>query len=420
MLYFSHAYLHAHLLFMPEQHQHIPPEIRSHREHKEDRWEMSVRTLLLAHGQEISLYHNEAMDPVEEAWEKTEFPPLIQEVLRERQEAMKDYWTLRATFESPDWKQETADFVLAYLEQEGATLLKELGIENVRQLTPSQAIQLTTQIVARLMKYNYASLETEAQKQGQTREDNLPALALLTEGRAMKTDPSWEGNGVCRNYAAVEYTVFEALKSQQEPDSHLEQMEAIVVVGTEHLPYSVEAAEIVKERHAWNIFLLTPQKGEVHLSIIDPTWTATEGHQRDLPGAQSDYTFERMEGFMYSLAQTIAKTEPESWKAVTGFYGSMIRDFDNRPDPEAQKKRDFYTYRILKLLESIPEDGQKREEIEILLQDIEQRYLKILQDTRMQVTTRTGTRLRVLAHRRSNIEMSNRIKDYVQRQKQDA
>jgi len=391
-----------------------PPEKRPHREHKEDRDQLSIRTLLLANGQEMSLYHNEAMDPVEEAWEKAEFSPVIQAFLRERQDAMKNFWTLKVTYDSPEWKQQTWEFLQDYLEQEGSDIVKGLEIENTRRLSPSQAIRLTTKIVARLMRYDYVSLETEENKTGNTREDNLSALELLQEGRSMKSNADWEGNGVCRNYAAVESTVFESPKGQQEPGSHLEQMEVVVVVGTEHLPKSIEKVVTENETHAWNVFLLTPQQGEVHLSIIDPTWTATEESHRDDPGRKTDYTFERMEGVIYSLGKAISETEPESWGAITGFYGSMIDTFDHRPDPQAQEQRDYYTYRFLELIESIPKEQQKRDEIEKTLQDIENRYIRLLQDPRTNLAINTGTRLRVLAHRRPDEELKQQLKKYVQ------
>jgi len=268
------------------------------------------------------------------------------------------------------------------------------------------------------MRYDYASLETGENKTGNTREDNLSVLELLQEGRVMKSDADWEGNGVCRNYAAVESTVFESPKGQQEPGSHLEQMEVVVVVGTEHLPKSIEKVAIENETHAWNVFLLTPQQGEVHLSIIDPTWTATEESHRNHPEYQTDYTSERMEGFIYSLGKAISETEPESWRAITGFYRSMIATFDHRPDPQAQEQRDYYTYRFLQLVKSIPKEQQKRDEIEKALQDIENRYIRLLQDPRTNLAKPVGTLLRVLAHRRSNEELQQQLKAYVSKRKE--
>ncbi|NQV90742.1 hypothetical protein HQ487_05070 [Candidatus Uhrbacteria bacterium] len=388
-------------------------ERRSHRELKEDQDILSIRTILLSNGQEMSFYHNESMDPVESAWEPSDFPIVFQEIIRERESAMKNFYSLKETVTTPEWKANLFRFLSDYLEHEGSSLLESLSIVDIHQLSPSQIIKLSTKLVTGLMKYDRASLESGESQKPPTREDNMSILEILTEGRVhMGTSEDWEGNGVCRNYAAAEYGVFEALKTAQEQGSQIEQMVCLVVVGTEHLPMEVEKVAQPETTHAWNIFLLTPQQGEVHVSIIDPTWTATEESHKSNPQRQSDYTFQRMEGFIFTLGSAVEKVDRESWKAVSVFYKSMLEKYSGRSAPEAQAKRNYYVYRFLLLVENIIDLSDQRPGIQELKDQIRSEYTTLLSSADTIVSKPLGPRLRILAAKEQDDLLMSALKKF--------
>lgn len=186
--------------------------------------------------------------------------------------------TYRNTVEKEGWQTELRTIVADYLQNDagGQKLVESLKIRSLSHLTPEQAVKLSAAFVQNVSTYSHE----DASSRFLTRADKSTAAELLKEGIANKKDPSWKGNGVCRNIASNVKSVFEALKATQAELSMLNNTYAVYGAGfggegyadsrEERLPGEIRMPR--KDGHAWNTFVTTDENGSAVATIIDATW----------------------------------------------------------------------------------------------------------------------------------------------------
>ncbi|MBM3205206.1 hypothetical protein FJZ48_04515, partial [Candidatus Uhrbacteria bacterium] len=259
--------------------------------------------------------------------------------------------TYRETLKDPEWKQKLFGFVTKYLEQ-NATILKELRIQDIESLSPREAIELTTRLVLDLTKYytDKKVYEPQADHVGsdvQTQADRGTVEALLREGIRNKNDESWQGNGVCRNFASAAKAVFEAIKEHQGEYSRLRNTYCLYESGKDedYKPQREHSALTRGDRggHAWNTFVTLSKEGAVNATTIDVTWA-----KRDLETGKInnlDQTFTRMEPYMRRFADRKEVREtPGQLEEVARYYLLKLER-----EPTSSVSKPFYAQRLVQL-----------------------------------------------------------------------
>lgn len=184
--------------------------------------------------------------------------------------------------------QRIADYLLKDYLPKHPEALSAFGIQDVRHLTPRQAIQLISYILIERIKYSHQQAELESME-GQNE-------ALINDTAPIDQLFSWQndesGIGVCRNYAEVAAGLLEALKQVQSPEeSLLNTTHAVVILK----PWGVVPGDI--DQHAWNGFVTVTEEG-VDAVVTDFTWADSDSATNDpsrlgSDAIQLDYTRER-------------------------------------------------------------------------------------------------------------------------------
>ena len=183
--------------------------------------------------------------------------------------------TYTRTLETEGWQTELRGIVDNYVAHTpaGQKLAESLKIRSLDHLTPEQGVKLSAAVVQNLSKYS----KNSAGEPSGDRADGMTTPELLREGIAKKDDPSWEGNGVCRNIASNVKAVFESLKQTQGELSMLNNTYAVYGGGSDGTGYADKRADnhhmaLQREGHAWNTFVTIDAKGSAVATIIDATW----------------------------------------------------------------------------------------------------------------------------------------------------
>ena len=168
--------------------------------------------------------------------------------------------------------------VLAYANNpKSAPVLERLGISDIRNLSPRQAMILCAQIAQDNNVYNDAAVERK----------NGPAGSYTSKARAVQKHMddlplqnffNKSENGVCRNYAEMVQGLFMVLKAMQNPTSNQ------LVNTYVKLPES--------QTHMWNAFYTIEPTGNVMVSQVDATWNDPGAGQHG-QSEGDDYTFGR-------------------------------------------------------------------------------------------------------------------------------
>lgn len=241
--------------------------------------------------------------------------------------------TYQETVKEKDWERKLFSFVSSYLEKDGVETLKELGIEHLDALSPKQGVELATRIVIDLTKYKWSDIAEdndisplELEKTGA---DKNTVQQLLQEGLSRRNDPSWEGNGVCRNFASSVKAVFEALKVNQTRFSQLRDTYALYEGGMdEFAPKREKKNQMDLKRrtgHAWNTFVTVSQEGAANATIIDATWAKRNLDTKEVEGL--DHTLLRMEPVVHAIGQNLTETTPnreEQLDHLLSYYALKI------------------------------------------------------------------------------------------------
>ncbi len=205
--------------------------------------------------------------------------------------------------ERREWKQDMMKFLTAYLEGSGKELKQELRITSLEALTPKQAMDVSTRVVIHLTKYYVRTdlyWDPSTDRGFETTHDRRDALEILEEGLKRKGDPTWEGNGVCRNFASTVKAVFEALKAAQGEFTRLNTTFCFFEGRDDTFDPKREngftAYPTSADGHAWNTFVTLSETGSAHAVIADVTWANRDLKTGAIEGL--DQTLTRMEPFL--------------------------------------------------------------------------------------------------------------------------
>ncbi len=280
--------------------------------------------------------------------------------------------TYQHTIEEEGWETKLFSFLTSYLQNYGTETATELGIENLDSLTPKQAVELSTQIVIDLTKYKHSDVVDVIEpqlgklnkKNLKTEADKSTALQLLQEGlnNNLYSNPEWEGNGICRNFAGVVKAVFEALKANQTQFSRLNNTYCLYESGHEYDMKKKQLSDYssLESGHAWNTFITVSKEGTANASIVDATWAERNLETKQIE--RFDFTLDRMEPLVFAAGEGLSSDNPnklEDLKRILSYYLMAIESPpDKSPRLDRLNAEEFLASRALDLmrLQGVPEE----------------------------------------------------------------
>jgi len=267
--------------------------------------------------------------------------------------------TYRETIKQDGWQQEIRTVIDEYVadDADGAYLLSSLRIKSLDHLSPEQAVKLSVALVQNLSKYS----EDGVGKLGHA--DTATTVDLLRDGLARKDDPSWQGNGVCRNIASNVKAVFESLKATQAELSMLNNTYAVFNGGLDGAGYRDKRRDPMLQEdaqgHAWNTFVTFDEHGSAAATIVDATHSLGIANYTSLQ--HLDFTFARMAAPMVSLFEQ-STDKQATFSDVTYFLDTIAtrrirgRSFSEQIDMKKYVATEFLA--IAGQLQEFPEDYQ--------------------------------------------------------------
>ncbi|MBR3143866.1 hypothetical protein IKF12_01550 [Candidatus Saccharibacteria bacterium] len=290
----------------------------------------------------VSFTSLENFDPV--VMSKSEpapLSPLLKRLIESNNRADR-HSTLIRSYESEDGMDRTMKFIemATQNDPELQAFCKEYKIKDIHDLSPRQAIELTTKIVNMYTKYSY----DEKGKPDGSRADKMTALQILQDGQRIRAQErmsprswdTWRGNGVCRNFAATTKFVFDTLKANQIEHNRLCDTYCIDRGSAETADYAPRNAtqeldDSEESGHAWNDFIQVTNDGKTaNLTSVDVTWA-----EYDLETKRPinlEHTSERTRIALQSVVDMIPYDEAGDAEAIKllNYYGSQIDDvFDS-------------------------------------------------------------------------------------------
>ncbi len=266
--------------------------------------------------------------------------------------------TLNNTTEAPIWQKKILNVVRSFCAgtPDGRKIIEDLNITSLAHLTPHQAAGLSTRLVQALSKYSYVDLESR----GKTRADKSTAMELLQEGLERRDNPSWQGNGVCRNIACNTVAVFESLKANQGEDSLLKNTYCSYDFGMMGDGYEHKRKEIPRsykignrpniEGHAWNRFAqIIDDKGSAEVTIVDATWSIGRDSEVSL-----DRTLERGGRLLRKLSEGIEDRE-SAFINLSSYYDRLAYHGLRNDDLGNVDLRNFAMTEYLKIAQEFPD-----------------------------------------------------------------
>ncbi|MFA6097927.1 MAG: hypothetical protein WCV50_03960 [Patescibacteria group bacterium] len=312
-------------------------------------------------------------------------PPAVEKYITQKEKLAGEVpgtATYQATVKEKDWDKHLYAFISEYLGQEGAELSKQLNIEHLDGLTPKQAIELATQLVIDLTKYNETRSDKSTESQEKTREDQNTTVQLLSEGLKKRGDVEWNGNGVCRNFASMVKAVFEALKANQTSFNRLRDTYCTFESGREEFAPKRKkqgSLEMGGEGHAWNTFVTVSREGGANATTVDATWAKRNLETKGIENL--DYTLTRMEPIVQRMAQELSATSPhkeEQLRHILSFYQLAIEKPNQTGNLVSPGEvRQFFASRALQVM---VRQGVPGELPQPFAEAIGQEYAKIAND----------------------------------------
>jgi len=233
--------------------------------------------------------------------------------------------TYTNTVDNEGWQAEIRTVLNSYVahDPEGRSLAEGLKISSLDHLTPEQAVKLSAAFVQNVSKYTN---DTSGKPDG-SRADGLAAPDLLREGIDRKSDPTWEGNGVCRNIASNVKAVFESLKQTQGELSMLNNTYAVYGSGAKGAGYADKRQDGFSmsfdgSGHAWNTFVTVDSKGSAVATIIDATWAL--GKDADTAVEHLDHTDVRAASQIVELFQK-SERKTEAFDGLSYYTDQLLR-----------------------------------------------------------------------------------------------
>lgn len=266
--------------------------------------------------------------------------------------------TYANTVKQEGWQTEVRSVLEGYLTSDsaGKELLDTLKISSLDHLTPEQAVKLSAAFVQNVSKYSQADLGVK----GATRADNATAIELLKEGISKKDDPTWEGNGVCRNIASSVKAVFESLKATQGELSMLNNTYVVFDGGADGAGYRDKredsfSTSLDATGHAWNTFITIDAEGSAIATIIDATWAL--GRDANSAVQHLDRTEQRAAAPMVQLFEQ-STTKPQAFEGLSYYLAQLVnRSATNSRLSQAQRDdiREYATTQYLRAAAQLPE-----------------------------------------------------------------
>lgn len=178
-------------------------------------------------------------------------------------------------------------------------ILEKFHVTDVKHMTPKQAILVASAITMERLQYSMDQVNANTTKNVNEQEIN-DAVAI---DELFQWERDENGNGVCRNYSAVMYGVFEALKALQDAEKSLLHNTYVLTLSSvsSDLPGAVNM-------HAWNGVVSLTDEG-VHGMVIDTTWADSESSGNDpaqggISSTSLDYTHGRFFTLMNKFEQS--------------------------------------------------------------------------------------------------------------------
>lgn len=314
-------------------------------------------------------------------------PTVTKSVLSLTRRDSRSDMTYKNTVQEEGWQRPLYRFIKSYLEGEGQHIMDKLGIREVHNLTPHQAVGLVAGLMVDLTKYKMSNIGKNL-----TESDRSTTLQLLEEGLANKNNPDWEGNGVCRNFASVGKAVFEALRDYGDPNSHLSNMYVRYESGDEYAPgFGGKLNRFgYRDLHAWDTFLAVTEVGNIEATVVDFTWASRSSGGEVV---NLDYTQDRIESFVFEMAR-ILQGSPEEIRSgrqeIFRFYLDSIRK-------NIKTSSQYFAQRALQLIS----DTESYDEV---LPDLGQELWRSFSEISSDTDIGDVKRLWTLAQRRSTKE----------------
>ena len=268
-------------------------------------------------------------------------------------------YTYRNTLAKEGWQTELRTLLADYLADDpaGQQLAAGLKIRSLSHLTPEQAVKLSAAFVQNVSRYTKSDVGSKEL----TRADQSTASELIKEGISKRQDPTWNGNGVCRNVASNVEAVFEALKQTQAELSMLNNTYCVYGAGADGAGYEDSRADTNtfslgdRSGHAWNTFVTVDSEGSAVTTIIDATWALDKDASlaiKHLDRTEVRATTQLMQLFEKSEVKT------ESFYGLTDYVQKLIRNsYTNRQLSESARVgiREYATTEYLKAAALLPE-----------------------------------------------------------------
>jgi hypothetical protein len=295
---------------------------------------------------EISFSNFDGFHPLT-AFEKTPIEPhsIISELLKND----KPSGTWKHTIEQENWQGRIFSFVKSFVasSEHMRKVIEADQIKDLSNLSPRQAIDITTHLVVLLTKYHQGYIQGH-----ETEADNSTVMQLLAEGIKNRDNPDWQGNGVCRNFADTTKAVFESIKANQNRYSQLNNTYCVIRTGNadSYNPSFYGQGRFRgsddNDRHAWNDFIqVSSEGGKANVASIDITWARYDLDQQTVLGL--DKTLKRLQMPVKMISEQLSDDEQSNAEIqkIISYYDLMIRN-----PKETPSGRVFYARQIMGML----------------------------------------------------------------------
>jgi hypothetical protein len=283
--------------------------------------------------------------------------PLVKKYVEQSEKSIRDNKTYQETIKDRDWQDKLFAFTKNHFTGRRAYYAASLGVTDITQLTPQQAIDLTLRMVLELTKYKDGDIAHNSDSSPEfgkpTQADQSTALQLLEDGSRNRLQDEWEGKGVCRNFAAMTRAVFEALKAKQQPENMLRNTYVLYNSGTEYAPKREKKLNFASFNpgHAWNSFVTIEPSGTAKSTIVDATWANIDYDTRKM--VNIDHTRLRMEALVFEAALAFDTSTPrkdEQLQEILRYYMKNIVSPDSAGGhASANEIKLFFAKQVLRL-----------------------------------------------------------------------
>lgn len=310
-----------------------------------------------APGQKIAFFALDTFHPhAPKTTERYPLNSLSENYIKQSEGELRRNDTYQNTIKDPDWQDKIFAFTKNHFTNYRTSYAANLGIIDMTQLTPQQAIDLTLRMVLDLTKYKHGDMNHNRLESSQlgmpTLADQSTVLQLLEEGVHNRSNDAWEGNGVCRNFAAITQAIFESLKSHQQPSNMLRNTHVLYNSGDEYAPKREGKLNFgTGSRHAWNSFVTVEPSGATKSTIVDATWADID-YDTGKP-INADHTNLRMEALVFEAALAFDTSTPkkdEQLQEILRYYMKNIVSPDSAGGhASADEIKLFFAKQVLRL-----------------------------------------------------------------------